>query len=179
MKSLRTIHHAVLEELRRLRTTPQTILDIGCGDGAFTRAISTVFPRTAVTAIDDVIGKPFSSGNVSFKKGTAENLPFASESFDAAVAVLSLHHWDAKEKGIGDAFRVLKRGGTLIIGDPLLEDWMRHRVLGWLMEKMDGGTFLDRKTVSAYCGAAGFAHMDIRLVPQTMRSLYLITARRE
>ena len=65
-------------------------------------------------------------------------------------SVLSLHHWKEKNKGINEIYRVLKKNGRLIIGDPLLEDWMSNRILGLLMQVLDGGSFTDKKRVSEY-----------------------------
>ena len=66
----------------------------------------------------------------------------------------------------------------LIIGDPLLEDWMSHYILGVLMQVLDGGSFTDKKRVSEYLNMAGFEDISIRLIPNTMKSLYLITAKK-
>ena len=178
VKRLRTIHYAVLNEISCLRTFPQTILDVGCGNGSFTRVLSATVPGSNITAIDTSIPKLFSSDNIVFTEGSVEQLPFASESFDLVIAALSLHHWKEKNKGINEIYRVLKKDGRLIIGDPLLEDWMSNRILGLLMQALDGGVFTDKKRVSGYLSSAGFEDISIRLIPNTMKSLYLITAKK-
>jgi len=178
VKILRAIHYAVLNEISRSRTIPKTILDVGCGDGAFTQAVSTTFSGSNVTAIDTSISKLFESDNIVFTTGSVEQLPFASESFDLVITVLSLHHWKEKGKGINEIYRVLKKEGRLIIGDPLLEDWMNNRILGWLMQVLDGGVFTDKNRVSKHLDMAGFEDVSIRLIPNTMKSLYLITAKK-
>jgi len=68
--------------------------------------------------------------------------------------------------------------GRLIIGDPLLEDWMSNRILGWFMQVIDGGSFTDKKRICGYLNSAGFKDSNIKLVPNTMKSLYLITAKK-
>lgn len=180
VKKLRTIHYAVLNEINGLRRTPQTILEVGFGDGSFTRVVSARFPCSKITAID--ISPPpkklFSSDNITFIKGNVEQLPFASASFDLVISVLSLHHWKEKNKGINEIYRVLKKNGRLIIGDPLLEDWMSNRILGFLMQVLDGGSFTDKKRVSEYLSMAEFEDISITLIPNTMKSLYLITAKK-
>ena len=178
MKKLRAIHYAVLNEINCSRTTSQTILDVGFGNGSFTQAVSARFPCSKITAIDISIPKLFSSGNITFIKGNVEQLPFDSQSFDLVFSVLSLHHWKEKNKGINEIYRVLKKNGRLIIGDPLLEDWMSNRILGLLMQVLDGGSFTDKKRVSEYLSIAGFEDISIRLIPNTMKSLYLITAKK-
>ena len=175
---MRAIHYAVLNEISNTRTIPQTILDVGFGNGLFTQAVSATFPRSDITAIDTSIPKLYSSDNITFMKGNVEQLPLSLESFDLVITVLSLHHWKEKNKGISEIYRVLKKGGRLIIGDPLLEDWMSNRILGWLMQVLDGGSFTDKKRVSGYLDKAGFEDIGIRLIPNTMKSLYLITAKK-
>ena len=175
---MRAIHDAVLNEISCLQTIPQTILDVGFGNGSFTQAVSARFPHSDMTAIDTSLPELPSPGNITFIKGSVEQLPFVSESFDLVITVLSLHHWQEKDKGINQIYRVLKKGGRLIIGDPLLEDWMSNRILGWLMQVLDGGTFTDKKRVSGYLDTAGFEDISIRLIPHTMKSLYLIKAKK-
>ena len=175
---MRVIHHAVLNEIKSSRTIPRTILDVGCGNGSFTRVVSATFPCSDITAIDTSISKLYTFDNIEFMKGSVEQLPFASESFDIVITVLSLHHWKEKGKGISEIYRVLKKEGRLIIGDPLLEDWMSNRILGLLMQVLDGGVFIDKKRVSGYLNMAGFEDISISLIPNTMKSLYLISAKK-
>ena len=178
MNLLRTIHNAVLNEMSCSGTVPQTILDVGCGNAEFTKAVSAAFPLSGITAIDTSIPQLFSPDNITFMKGNVEQLPFDSETFDFVITVLSLHHWKEKSRGISEIYRVLKKGGRLIIGDPLLEDWMSNRILGLFMQVLDGGSFTDKKRVSGYLNTAGFDDINIRLIPHTMKSLYLITAKK-
>ena len=162
---MRAIHYAVLNEISHSRTIPRTILDVGFGNGAFTQVVSATFPNSNITAIDTSIPQLFLSDNIAFTEGSVEQL-------------LSLHHWKEKDKGISEIYRVLKKDGRLIIGDPLLEDWMSNRILGKLMQVLDGGVFTDKKRVSEYLIRAGFEDISIRLVPKTMKSLYLIKAKK-
>ena len=46
------------------------------------------------------------------------------------------------------------------------------------MQVLDGGSFTDKKRVSEYLNMAGFEDISIRLIPNTMKSLYLITAKK-
>ena len=175
---MRTIHNAVLNEINCTQTIPQTILDVGFGNGSFTQAVFETFPHSAITAIDTSVPRLLSDDNITFIKGNVEQLPFASEEFDLVITVLSLHHWKEKSKGISEIYRVLKKGGRLIIGDPLLEGWMSGRITGLLMQVLDGGSFTDKRRVNGYLNTAGFHDISIRLIPNTMRSLYLITAKK-
>ena len=173
---MRAIQAAVLNEIRNSQTLPQTILDVGFGDGVFSHAVSAAFPNSDVTATDTIIPPTLSAGGITWIKGSVEQLPFVSESFDLVIVVLSMHHWKNKEKGIREITRVLKKGGRLIVGDPLLEDWMGNRILGGFMQALDGGVFTDEKRIREAWTQAGLKNIEIRLVPHTMKTLYLITA---
>jgi SAM-dependent methyltransferase len=48
----------------------------------------------------------------------AERLPFADRSFDAALAVLSLHHWTDRLAGLRELRRVARRRVVLFTYDP-------------------------------------------------------------
>lgn len=46
------------------------------------------------------------------------------------------------------------------------------------MQVLDGGSFTDKKRVSEYLSMAEFEDISITLIPNTMKSLYLITAKK-
>lgn len=58
---------------------------------------------------------------VSFVKGVAEALPFDDAAFDIAVMVNALHHVPetAMQAALGEAARIIKPNGVLIIVEPL------------------------------------------------------------
>jgi SAM-dependent methyltransferase len=50
-----------------------------------------------------------STGPAFVVQAAAEALPFQAEAFDAALAVLTLHHWTDWRRGLGEMQRVAKR----------------------------------------------------------------------
>jgi SAM-dependent methyltransferase len=56
----------------------------------------------------------------------AEQLPFAGDSFDAALAVLSDHHWEDRDRGLAELLRVSRRRVVLFNADPdaVVESWL-------------------------------------------------------
>ena len=177
---MRAIHKAIKDKVLRTRPMPHTLLDIGCGNGAFTQVLAEALPGTSITAIDTKVSKRVATAmNITFTNGSAEALPFAPESFDVVVTALSLHHWKDKGKGVCEAYRVLKKGGRVIIGDPLLEGWLSNPFWGRLAQLTDGGTFTDARTLTASFDEVGFSHMEINLVPNLLKALYIITAKKE
>jgi ubiquinone/menaquinone biosynthesis C-methylase UbiE len=55
--------------------------------------------------------------NVTFVKGTTEELPFENGFFDIVVSVVVLHHLQGLEGGIKEMLRVLRKDGRLILLD--------------------------------------------------------------
>lgn len=86
----------------------ETILNVGAGAGAYEpadRRITAVEPSARMIA-----QRPASDAAVV--QGNAETLPFADNSFDAAMAILTIHHWSDKERGVAEMRRVTR--GTLV-----------------------------------------------------------------
>lgn len=59
---------------------------------------------------------------VSYRLASAQNLPFRSESFDAVVCRLVLHHSHKPEEILRELARLLKPGSILILADLLAAD---------------------------------------------------------
>ncbi|MDR0783172.1 MAG: class I SAM-dependent methyltransferase [Propionibacteriaceae bacterium] len=176
---MRSVHTAILEAILGYRPAPKSLLDIGCGDGVFTRTIAATLPQTAITAVDVKQSKRFvGAKNITFKTGSAEALPVDSDAYDLVTASLTLHHWTNQPQAITEVFRVLKPGGLFIIGDPLLENWLINRFWGWLVQTLDGGRFASAQTLQTWAQDAGLDQVEINLIPRTMKSLYLVTARK-
>lgn len=97
------------------------VLDVGCGQGPFMRALSRLGAtvvgidrsRESVTqaarAVGD-LGLPALAVNAD-----AERLPFADATFDAVISIGVLHHTPNTRLGIEEVARVLKTGGFAIV----------------------------------------------------------------
>jgi SAM-dependent methyltransferase len=86
---------AALGEARR-------VINIGAGAGSYEipgRHIAAVEPSQEMIAQRP----PHLAAAI---RGTAENLPFPDESFDAATAFLTTHHWSDLDKGLREMRRV-------------------------------------------------------------------------
>ena len=51
-------------------------------------------------------------------QGNAEELPFDDDSFDASMAVLTVHHWSDKAKGLREMRRVTRGPVVVLTYDP-------------------------------------------------------------
>jgi SAM-dependent methyltransferase len=109
----------------KLRDQPEArMLDLGCGAGHLSFAVA---PHVgAVVAYDlsaemvDIVtneARRRDLRNVVTQKGRVESLPFRDDSFDWVCTRYSAHHWTDIHRALGEARRVLKRGGGLIVID--------------------------------------------------------------
>jgi SAM-dependent methyltransferase len=53
--------------------------------------------------------------NTEIFRASAENLPFKTNSFDAALAILTIHHWNNWQKGLKEAYRAARNRIVLSI----------------------------------------------------------------
>lgn len=92
-----------------------SVLDIGCGNGSLVRALSE--RGFSVVGIDPQAP----SGDPRLLAAGAEALPFADQSFDAAVFLNALHHvpYALMNEALAEALRVIKPNGLMIVIEPL------------------------------------------------------------
>jgi len=92
-------------------------LEVSCGKGRVTKQLSRSFRHYIATDISKemlAIAKR-DINNVKFKIEDAENLSFKSNSFDVVVCLEALVHYPRPENALNEFYRVLKKGGILII----------------------------------------------------------------
>jgi len=91
----------------------QVVLDIGCGAG---QTMIAAYPDRVCFGLDvDLEALKMGltlTDRVRFTQGTAERLPFRSESFDLVVARVSLPYTNLR-KSLPEIYRVLRPGGRI------------------------------------------------------------------
>lgn len=106
---------ALLLTLMRPTTRGQTLLDVGCGTGYFSRRFA--MSGLAVTGIDPdraMIGYARTQGgDVEYIEGRGEYLPFDDERFDYVAAVTSLCFVQEPETALAEMWRVSRYGVVL------------------------------------------------------------------
>jgi SAM-dependent methyltransferase len=96
----------------------QRVLDVGCGPGALTAELVRRIGPAAVSAVDP--SEPFVAAarerhpQVSVTRASAEQLPFADETFDAALAQLVVHFMSDPSAGVAEMRRVTRRDGVVV-----------------------------------------------------------------
>lgn len=128
-----------LDKLKPFGSDKNT-LEIGCGDGARSAEIASIF--SSLTGIDpdpasiEKANRHNRFENRRFLVGVAENLEFPDASFELVIFPLSFHHIpiDKMHAAIAEATRVLKEGGYIIFIEPTYE-----------------GTFIDAEILYGCC----------------------------
>lgn len=94
------------------------VLDVGCGNGAICSPIRDMGHDVTCVELVKVAGLTRDCGVESVLGGDAENLAFASGSFDLVLASEVVEHLWNPQRFFGEAFRVLRPGGFLVLSTP-------------------------------------------------------------
>lgn len=102
----------------------KVIINIGAGTGSYEPEDRLVLPIEP----SKTMASQRQSSRVPAIRATADSLPLHDKSVDAAMTVLSLHHWDPKQKdGIREMCRVARDRVVIVTIDPRVSGQM------WLM----------------------------------------------
>jgi SAM-dependent methyltransferase len=98
------------------------VLNVGAGAGSYEPAdleVTAVEPSAVMRAQRPPRAAPVVDAR-------AEELPFADDSFDAAMAILSDHHWEDHARGLAELRRVARRRVVLFNWEPhsLADSWL-------------------------------------------------------
>ena len=133
-----------------------SIVNIGAGTGSYEpldRQIAAVEPS------EMMIAQRIDKKNTKIYRASAENLPFKSNSFDAALAILTIHHWNDWQKGLQEALRVARKKIVLF-------SWIGMPERFWLfdyfpeIEHIDKKLFPSVEQLSTVLGS-----VDVKTVP--------------
>ncbi|GMQ86663.1 MAG: class I SAM-dependent methyltransferase [Acidimicrobiia bacterium] len=113
--------NSLIVALAHLSSTDR-ILDIGCGPGDAVRRAARIVVEGRAVGVDRsqamvTIARRRTQGlgNIEFKVGAAEALPFPDDTFTVVWTVSAFHHWADPDTGLAETQRVLAPGGRLII----------------------------------------------------------------
>ena len=101
----------------------RTVLNVGAGSGSYEpRGPHVVAVEPSVVMIAQ---RP--RGSAPAVRAVAEALPFPDRTFDAAMGVLTMHHWADRDRGLAEMRRVARRV-VLFLRDPARARpwWLGH-----------------------------------------------------
>lgn len=131
---------AMLQDFWGRHVTEQSprVLDVGCGTGAVMSAVASQAKPTGVDLAPEAIHFCRKRGHTRSAAGSATALPFASESFDAAVMFDVLNHKSIVDKAapLREVHRVLRPGGVILANIPAFQ---------WLLSSHDMAVHTDRR----------------------------------
>lgn len=133
----RSLYPVLLEKLSHIPF--QSALDLGCGTGEMLKLILQADHRKKLYGIDLseemlIVARSKLPDQVKLLLGDSESLPFPDSSFDVVYCNDSFHHYPAPLNVLREVHRVLKLGGTFLLGDcwqpfigrVIMNVYMRH-----------------------------------------------------
>jgi SAM-dependent methyltransferase len=137
--------HAALGDARR-------IINIGAGSGNYEprdRFVASVEPSPTM-----LLQRLYRSGRET--RGIAEHLPFRDGAFDAALAVLTVHHWRDRAAGLQEMKRMAPRQ-VIFLFEPAMTD--RFWAMDYFPEAIELPSEADAPGIDAIS-----RHLDLREV---------------
>lgn len=110
----------IAAQIERALGQSKTILNVGAGAGSYEpvgREVTALEPSAAM-----ISQRP--PGAAPAVQGSADALPFPDKSFDAVMAVLTIHHWPDQRRGIEEMCRVARDRVVLLTFDPGARPWL-------------------------------------------------------
>jgi ubiquinone/menaquinone biosynthesis C-methylase UbiE/pimeloyl-ACP methyl ester carboxylesterase len=104
------------------KIAPDRLIDIGCGPGAFLEEVQKHFPDIQLNALDlseEMIEETKSrlSDTAIVTVGDSENMPLEDEQYGVVTCNMSIHHYPHPQKAVNEMYRILKKGGYLLLND--------------------------------------------------------------
>lgn len=113
----RTVEPRLAAPLWDALGSARTVLNVGAGTGSYEppdRSVVAVEPSAVMIA-------QRSLGAAPAVQARSESLPFADGTFDAVLAVLTIHHWADVRRGLTECARVARDRVVLLTWDPASE----------------------------------------------------------
>ncbi len=113
--SLRKTDPRIAEYIHSALGSAKTVLNVGAGSGSYEpddRYVVAVEPSATMRS------QRIANGKIPAINTKAHSLPFDDNSFDASMALLTVHHWSDMEKGLNELKRVTNERIVIMTFDP-------------------------------------------------------------
>ncbi len=126
------------------------VVNVGAGAGSYEPANRSVI---AVEPSVEMIRQRL-PGAAPVVQASASQLPFHDQSFDAALAVLTVHHWPHREQGLAEMRRVARELVVILTWDPEHSGfWLVQQYFPEILE-MDRPAFPSLREIESIIGPA-------------------------
>lgn len=150
-----------------LRLVPAiTVADLGAGEGLISQLIAHRAERVwcidsspKMVEVGTELAKKNNLANLAYKLGDIEQVPLPDKSVDLAILSQALHHANHPQAAVGEAFRILKPGGQLLVLDLKEHGFEKaHELYGdiWLGFK--------ESALHGFLKKAGFQKVEVSVV---------------
>ncbi|MEX0343587.1 MAG: class I SAM-dependent methyltransferase [Rhizobiaceae bacterium] len=130
--NLRKPDARIAKQIEAALDDAETVLNVGAGAGSYEPSGRNI---TAVEPSAEMIAQRVAS-QANVVQACAESLPFADRSFDASMAILTIHHWSDKAAGVAEMRRVTRGKIVFLTYDPSFRNF-------WLLDYFPALVTLD------------------------------------
>ena len=166
-----------LAETLLLLMPPLIIADLGAGEGTFSQLLARRAKK--VIAIDNSekmveygaeLARKHGVDNLEYRKGDIEEVPIRTGTVDLAFFSQALHHAQHPQQAVGEAHRILKPGGRIVVLDLLRHNYQEARDM-----YADVWFGFTEAEVGRFLRDAGFKHVEISIVHREEESPHFET----
>ncbi len=159
-----------------------TILEIGCGQGAGARIICDLFSPQQYVGIDldpkmveRARRKERGLKNALFLQGDAARLPFTDSSFDLAIDFGIIHHVPNWREALAELHRTLNANGELFFEELPVETW--ERGIGKPLKRLLEHPYEEMFRQNEFVGELERLGFEVEMYEDSLVSLYYFWGR--
>lgn len=155
----------------------QNVADLGAGEGTLSQLLAKTAKK--VIAVDNAprmvefgakLAAEHGFTNLEFRLGDIEDPPIEKGAVDLAILSQALHHAHRPERAVASAFRILKKGGRLVVLDLLSHRFERAREL-----YADHWLGFSEVQLHQWLEEAGFSKVEVTVVSREKESPHFQT----
>ena len=159
-----------------------TILEIGCGQGAGARIICDLFSPQQYVGIDldpkmveRAKRKEHGLENALFLQGDAARLPFTDSSFDLAIDFGIIHHIPNWREALAELYRTLNPNGEVFFEELPVETW--ERGIGKPLKRLLEHPYEEMFRQNEFVGELERLGFEVEMYEDSLVSLYYFWGR--